>query len=302
MTRYLHLKQTQLLVLFFCTFAIQTYAQRTLPETILDQSTISVYYRFTQQAFIGITPIVLTDTTVLRVGNIYSVYYNRSSIQRDSVHTATFNSIDIDQIQRIEVLTGQSAIEGDRFIDNMIGGLDFEQQANPSTTHIFKNRQRNTVTSIDGNPSGTLGHSEMFLVEETIPPMEWTILSDTMTVLNYLCFKATTTFRGRNYIAWFTLDIPINDGPWKIYGLPGLILRLEDEDGLFVHEAVGLVSHAGKPIVINEGIYTVVTNEQLQRWIENRRSEVLRVGFHRGNMLIVNRRNEINFHRREIGD
>ena len=303
MIKHLYIKRA-LLALLFCTFATQSNAQRTLPETILDQATVTVYYQFTQHASIGATPIVLTDTTMLRIGNIYSVYFNRSSIQRDSIHSATMRSIDVHQIQSVEVHRGANS-DIERLFDNMVGGLDFTQQSNPQNTRIFKNRQTHTITSIDGTLPGEAvvdGSREMFLVEETIPPQEWTILPDTMTVLNYLCFKATTTFRGRNYIAWFTLDIPINDGPWKIYGLPGLILRLEDEDGLFVHEAIGLTSHAERPIVINEGTYTVATNEQLQRWIENRRRIVQRTVFSRGSMIIMGMRNELNLNRREIGD
>ena len=286
----------KLLLLLFCTFAIQINA-RTLPETVLDQATVSVYYQFTQQAMQGRTPVFLTDTTVLRIGNIYSVYFNRSSALRDSVHAARISLVE-PHIREMRVFSANDADAAERAISNMIGGLDFERQSNPEITRIFKNRHTHIITSIDGSDI------EMFLVEETIPPMEWEIFPDTMTVLNYLCFKAITTFRGRNYIAWFTMDIPINEGPWKIYGLPGLILRLEDEDGLFVHEAVGLVSHDPKPIVINAGTYTIATNEQLQRWIENRRSTTRRFffSFSRGELLMINRRNELNFNRREIGN
>jgi len=292
-----------ILLLLLCAFAIQANAQRTrtLPETVLDQATVSVYYRFTQQATIGATTVLMTDTTVLRIGNIYSVYFNRSSALRDSTFAATMQSIDPNRIQNVTVVRDFSA-DTESFFNNIGAGLDFAQQPNPESINIFKNRQTGTITSIDGNPNpGLGGGNEMFLVEEAIPPMEWEIFSDTtMTILNYLCFKATTTFRGRNYIAWFTMDIPINEGPWKIYGLPGLILRLEDEDGLFVHEAVGLVSHAPKPILINANTYTIATNEQLQRWQENRRNATMRVGFSRGQMLVASRRNELSFHRREI--
>ena len=292
-----------LLPLLLCALAIQANAQRTrtLPETVLDQATVTVYYQFTQQASIGATTVVLTDTTVLRIGSIYSVYFNRSSALRDSIFAAAIQSIDVNLIQSISVVRDVNA-DTERFFENMMGGVESQQQSNPETTHIFKNRQTHTITSIDGDAEGAVGRvsREIFLVEEAIPPMEWEIFPDTMTVLGYLCFKATTSFRGRNYIAWFTMDIPINEGPWKIYGLPGLILRLEDEDGLFVHEAVGLVSHAPKPILINANTYTIATNEQLQRWQENRRNATMRVGFSRGQMLVASRRNELSFHRREI--
>ena len=69
-----------------------------------------------------------------------------------------------------------------------------------------------------------------YLVLETIPVFKWVIDSkESKKIGNYDCRKATTTFRGRNYIAWYTVDIPTQFGPWKFNGLPGLILEVYDE-------------------------------------------------------------------------
>lgn len=46
----------------------------------------------------------------------------------------------------------------------------------------------------------------------------------------YICTKAIARFRGRNYIAWFTPQIPLPYGPWKLIGLPGLILKVYTAD------------------------------------------------------------------------
>jgi GLPGLI family protein len=68
------------------------------------------------------------------------------------------------------------------------------------------------------------------LTSELKPEIKWNIVEEVKMIKNYTCLKATTEFRGRKYIAWFTPDIPISDGPWKFKGLPGLILSITDED------------------------------------------------------------------------
>lgn len=71
-------------------------------------------------------------------------------------------------------------------------------------------------------------------VKETTPQLNWKIENDTKKIGKFLCRKATTSFRGRNYTAWFTTEIPLPYGPWKLQGLPGLILEAYD-NGKFVY-------------------------------------------------------------------
>ena len=74
-----------------------------------------------------------------------------------------------------------------------------------------------------------------YLIEDDIPKMDWTINEDsTVQVLGYECHKATTTFRGRTWAVWFTEEIPLNIGPWKLGGLPGLILKAKCDDYLTI--------------------------------------------------------------------
>ncbi len=56
----------------------------------------------------------------------------------------------------------------------------------------------------------------------------------------YKIQKATATAWGRNWTAWFTPDIPIQDGPYKFYGLPGLIVKIEDQDKNFSWQLAGI--------------------------------------------------------------
>ena len=58
----------------------------------------------------------------------------------------------------------------------------------------------------------------------------WSITNNYKELGSFIVYEATTSFRGRDYTAWFTYDIPIDAGPWKFHGLPGLILEVKDEE------------------------------------------------------------------------
>lgn len=79
-----------------------------------------------------------------------------------------------------------------------------------------------------------------YLIEEPAPTISWKILKDTMSFSGIVCQKATTHFKGRNWIAWFATDIPFQSGPWKLNGLPGLIIEAYDDKKEVKFEFAGL--------------------------------------------------------------
>lgn len=72
---------------------------------------------------------------------------------------------------------------------------------------------------------------------------DWQICDSTKTVLGYQSYMATCNYHGREWVVWFTPDIPISDGPWAFCGLPGLILNAQDKDGLFSFSIIGLAAN-----------------------------------------------------------
>lgn len=69
--------------------------------------------------------------------------------------------------------------------------------------------------------------------------MNWKISSEKMKIGSYNAQKATTEFGGRKWEAWFTSDIPLQDGPYKFHGLPGLIVKVEDDGKNYSWELKG---------------------------------------------------------------
>lgn len=68
------------------------------------------------------------------------------------------------------------------------------------------------------------------VVLEQTGSVNWEISDEFKKIGSFSVQKATSTFRGRNYTAWFTTEIPIPIGPWKFHGLPGLILEVQDDE------------------------------------------------------------------------
>lgn len=79
---------------------------------------------------------------------------------------------------------------------------------------------------------------DQYKVKEDQKP-EWKILPEKQKIGSYNAQKATTSYGGREWVAWFSTDIPFQDGPYKFYGLPGLIVKLEDTTGSHVMTLVG---------------------------------------------------------------
>lgn len=73
---------------------------------------------------------------------------------------------------------------------------------------------------------------------EDTPKFDWKLDDEKSEVLGYPVQKATTNFGGRKWIAWFASDIPIQDGPYRFYGLPGLILKIQDTKGDHIFTAI----------------------------------------------------------------
>ncbi|UZO81704.1 GLPGLI family protein [Aquimarina sp. ERC-38] len=72
---------------------------------------------------------------------------------------------------------------------------------------------------------------ETYIIKEKKPKLNWTLHEQQKYIGDLLSTKATCEFRGRSYTAWYATSIPIPFGPWKLHGLPGVILEARDSKG-----------------------------------------------------------------------
>lgn len=84
--------------------------------------------------------------------------------------------------------------------------------------------------------------TDRYVCIESYDAPKWTFIPDsTATILGYTCHLAQARYKGRNWKAWYADDIPVQEGPWKLSFLPGLVLRAYDDKGQFSFEANGLM-------------------------------------------------------------
>lgn len=103
-----------------------------------------------------------------------------------------------------------------------------------------------------------------FEYKEPIPKFNWKLLPDKKHIHGYNCQKATTTYRGRIYEAWFTSQIPLKEGPYKFQGLPGLILEIMDTQEHYVFTCVGIKKSTNNtPILLWEWETQKTTKDKL---------------------------------------
>lgn len=76
---------------------------------------------------------------------------------------------------------------------------------------------------------GQIGRDQYQYTEDRT--IDWQMFPETLKIGEYNAQKAETEFGGRKWTAWFSADVPFPDGPYKFSGLPGLILKIEDESG-----------------------------------------------------------------------
>lgn len=109
---------------------------------------------------------------------------------------------------------------------------------------IFSDYTTSKMTVIHRLPFVNMSDNTSAVYEEKKVKIKWNITEKRDTILGYDCTKATASAYGREWVVWFTTDIPYCLGPWKLSGLPGLILKAEDsgQEFSFIAEEIKKVS------------------------------------------------------------
>lgn len=117
-----------------------------------------------------------------------------------------------------------------------------------TTDYIYKSYPKQGYISTYTSTGSQKSESISVYYTEKEESQAWEIKDTVKIILGYQCQLATTEFRGRKYEAWFTMDIPINNGPWKFYGLPGLILEAYDTANDFHYTIASIRKNNLRPV------------------------------------------------------
>lgn len=98
----------------------------------------------------------------------------------------------------------------------------------------WQNYPKGVTTSLEVVPLNR------YLTSENKVNIKWRILEEKDTILGYECRKAEGKYGGRNWIVRFSESLPTKFGPWRLQGLPGLILKAESDDGVHIFECTGV--------------------------------------------------------------
>ena len=254
-------KRILLLLLYLLIFNMSITSQHTFEGELgkspakfaeleyLDQAMIEAIYEY------SVTDTVLKRTEILtgilQVGSKKSKYFEYPMYQVDSVvYKRGIHNITLQEYSNIV-------------------GMYYRNDALMSFLTVLKNYPEKTITHYD-----RIFIDNFFYPDSVV--FDWQLENDTLHVCGYPCRKARTEFRGRNWTAYYTEEIPVSDGPWKFSGLPGLILKVEDSENQHIFTAIS-IRNANSDIYVEKKTYFKTNRDRFNKQMESYKTDLGRI-------------------------
>ncbi len=177
-------------------------------QEIIDHAKFRASYTFAYKTHPEQADYAKTDLMYLDMGDKATKFYSRYYEIRDSVKNDGL----------MKNLSPEEIHEKQR---------GYKRGTTPVYYQLYSRKKTHVTTSYI---------SDGYVYEEPLSMPEWTVHNDTMTIQGYTCRRATTLFLGREWEVYFAPEIPMNKGPWKLWGLPGLIVQATDKDNFFLFD------------------------------------------------------------------
>ncbi|MEO9021042.1 MAG: GLPGLI family protein [Ginsengibacter sp.] len=192
--------------------------------------------------FLTITCLLIIDNTIAQTTGSYRFSYE-FTFQRDTndVNSKMKELFVLDVFKDHSSFVSFNKLRNDKYLDSLLKSVESAGGVGSiRSINIRKPGGSASENVIYKFPDGHLEFQRkisggLYGYKEDWHPA-WNITDSVATYANYHCQVATITYGGRNWKAWFTTDIPVQDGPYKFMGLPGLIVRMEDDKGQCLYE------------------------------------------------------------------
>ncbi|MDB5211773.1 MAG: hypothetical protein JWQ30_2600 [Sediminibacterium sp.] len=201
-----------------------------------DTAFAAVSYNFLYMADTTKPAEISSEKMMLYIGKYMSAYRSYGMVLRDS-----------------EMVAVASAME----LQFQSGRVTFPGVKNKGSFEaVYKDQGGNKLYHVEKL-------QKEYLLEETLPEINWAISPETKNIQELKCQKATANFRGRSYVAWFCSELPYSNGPWKLGGLPGLIVEAADDKNEIVFRFAGYENMNGKsmPMILPKMAIRATDNE-----------------------------------------
>ena len=227
-------KPTLLLVLaVWCICGHMAHAQQPVPQTMTRIHYAVKFSLYEEQQAAN------EDEAILDIGSKVSHFYSRNSVARE-------------QIKDSVLAAGGSYSD----VMNALGRSVYPQTR--MKYQVWKNLPS------PGMLTFTDELLKKFRYTESLETPQWTLAGKDSIIADYPCQQAETFYRGRHWTVWFTPDIPVSDGPWKLHGLPGLILQAEDSEHWFSFACIEIENAPYKELAVPEKKYVDCTRKEYE--------------------------------------
>jgi GLPGLI family protein len=228
-------------------FLLNAYAVSPAPQSETIEPAV-IECRYLENVMVDtLSKRIVGDTLILKAGRTSSAFYSKDLFFRDSVSAQPGGK---EKLRRL-------------MFEYARNGRMSELSSNTSE-YIYQNWPEGSTTTrakLDDIPVE-------FTEERELP--KWKLRDSVKMILGYECRMAEADFRGRKWIAWYSADVPLSTGPWKLWGLPGLIFEAYDSNKEYSYSMTSI--SAGSPGEVaafdwlgKEEKYTTITRKKYLR-------------------------------------
>ncbi len=218
----------------------------TLAKQILDNAKYRVYYSMEFLEDTTDINLKIKTQTILLVGSKHNAFRDYNSLRKDSIY---------DELCR----SNTSAMTIYSKVLSVAKLIKFKPT-------IVKNYPQKDICVFQE----MITSKENYRYKDPDIKIDWKLMDGEKNILGYNCKEAICSFRGRDYVAWYCLDIPMSEGPYVFSGLPGLILEISDTRNHYKFSMNGLNAvHGYDPIYILSDNVVETSRDNVRKAIDN---------------------------------